>query len=257
MRIALVQTELAWEQPAQNRRQLAEKLTALIGQADLILLPEMFTTGFSMNAAALAEPMDGPTAVWMTQQADRTGAALVGSFICREHEHFYNRLLWVFPDGRMEYYDKRHLFALAGEDQVYTAGNKKLIINWAGFRVLPLVCYDLRFPVWSRYTPEAAYDLLLYVANWPSRRSQHWKSLLPARAIENQSFVAALNIVGQDGAGLEYQGDSAVIDFSGHPIVQISGQESVVVAKLSLDSLQRYRQQLPFLSDADAFTWGS
>ncbi len=279
MRLTILQTSLAWENPAANREMFFQKLVPLRGTTDLVLLPEMFTTGFSMNAAALAEPMDGPTLQWLARTAETLDAALAGSFICRENGHFYNRLVFMRPDGRFETYDKRHLFTLAGEHDHFTPGNQQLVVEWQGWRIRPLVCYDLRFPVWSRNmassvaplpaSPEkpratpplpvgegpggGSYDLLLYVANWPSRRAHHWRSLLTARAIENQAYTAGVNIVGADGSGLEYVGDSAVIDFSGQSLAQISGQEGFHTAKLSLDDLRLYRRQLPFLNDADVF----
>lgn len=282
MRLTILQSALSWENAAANRAMFSQKLTPLRGQTDLVLLPEMFTTGFSMNAKALAEPMDGPTVRWLREQAAAAGAALAGSFICRENDRYYNRLVFMRPDGTFEYYDKRHLFTLAGEHEHYTAGNKQLVAEWRGWRIRPLVCYDLRFPVWSRNAapdgrgdapagavraatptppgeepgeglPGATYDLLLYVANWPARRGHHWRSLLVARAIENQAFVAGVNIVGKDGNGHEYSGDSAVIDFSGQQIAGISGREGVFTAELLLEDLQQYRRQLPFLEDADTF----
>ncbi|MCK6690769.1 MAG: amidohydrolase [Thermoanaerobaculia bacterium] len=256
MRLTIVQTALHWEDPVANRALFSEKLAPLAGHTDLIILPEMFTTGFSMNAALLAEPMDGPTVQWLREQSARTGAAITGSFICQEAGHFYNRLVFMRPGGQMDIYDKRHLFGLAKEHETYMAGNTRRIVNWQGWKICLLVCYDLRFPVWSRNRPadEAGnYDLLLYVANWPDRRGHHWRTLLPARAIENQCYVAAVNIVGKDGNGYEYSGDSALVDFSGRKICQISGQEGVLTAKLSLEELQQFRRQLPFLEDADTF----
>ncbi len=253
MRLTIVQSALTWENPAANRAMFSQKLASLSGQTDLIVLPEMFTSGFSMNAAALAEPMDGPTVQWLCQTADDLDAAVTGSFICSENGKFHNRLVFVRPGGDFDFYDKKHLFTLAGEQEYFESGESQLIVEWLGWRIRPLVCYDLRFPVWSRNSAQNPYDLLLYVANWPARRAHHWRSLLAARAIENQSFVAGANIVGTDGAGLEYVGDSAIIDFSGQTIFQISGQEGALTAKLSLEDLQRYRQQLPFLQDGDCY----
>ncbi len=229
-------------------------LEPLAGRTDLVLLPEMFTTGFSMRAADLAEPMDGPTVRWMREQANRLGGALAGSFICRENDRFYNRLVFMRPNGQLDLYDKRHLFGLAQEHETYTPGRERLVVEWLGWRICPLVCYDLRFPVWSRNNTVEKFDLLLYVANWPSRRSHHWRALLPARSIENQCFTAAVNIVGADGNGFEYTGDSSIIDYSGLHRCQISGQEGAFTAKLSLDELRHFRQQLPFLDDADTFS---
>lgn len=253
MRLSIVQTSLHWENPDANRAMLAATLAPMTGQTDLIVLPEMCTTGFSMNAAALAEDMDGPTMRWLREQASRLGAAIAGSFICRDGDRYYNRLVFMRPDGSFHYYDKRHLFGLTGEHLAYTPGAERLVVEWMGWRICPLVCYDLRFPVWSRQRKADPYDLLLYVANWPSRRGHHWRSLLPARAIENQCYVAGVNIVGADGNGYEYQGDSGVWDFFGQNICRISGQAGVCTSLLNLEDLRAYRQQLPFLDDADGF----
>lgn len=254
MRVTIVQALLAWEQQSVNRQHFTERLAPLKGQTDLVVLPEMFSTGFSMRATALAEPMDGPTVSWMVEQAATLGAAVTGSFICQLTSGYTNRLVWAYPDGRLRWYDKRHLFGMAGEQDHYISGQERVVLEWQGWRVCPLICYDLRFPVWSRNDKNAPFDLLIYIANWPSCRAHHWRSLLMARAIENQCFVAGVNIVGQDGQGLEYSGDSAVIDFAGHPICQISGQAGAFTANLSLPDLQQHRQQLPFLRDADSFT---
>ncbi|MCC6460965.1 MAG: amidohydrolase [Saprospiraceae bacterium] len=254
MRLTIVQPSLHWENPAANRRLLAAMLQPLAGHTDLVLLPEMFTTGFSMNAATLAEPLDGPTRHWMQEQAHGLGAALAGSFICLDNGQFFNRLVFMRPDGQLEYYDKRHLFSLAHEHETFSPGQERQVFEWQGWRIWPLICYDLRFPVWSRQPPGAEpFDLLLYVANWPARRAHHWRSLLLARAIENQCFVAGSNIVGTDGNGLEYTGDSGIIDFSGQQICHISSRPGQYTAELSLADLKQYRQNLPFLNDADHF----
>jgi len=253
MRLSIIQTTLHWENPDANRVMLTNTLAPLAGQTDLIVLPEMYTTGFSMNAAALAEDMDGPTIHWMREQAAASGAAIAGSFICRAGERYFNRLVFMRPDGSFQHYDKRHLFGLAGEHKTYSPGTERLLVEWMGWRVCPLICYDLRFPVWSRQRRAEPYDLLLYVANWPSRRGHHWRSLLPARAIENQCYVAGINIFGADGNGNEYQGDSGVWDFSGQCLCQISGQAGVFTTTLRLEDMQAYRRQLPFLDDADWF----
>lgn len=261
MRLTLVQSDIHWENPDANRAMFADKLAPLAGHSDLVVLPEMFTTGFSMQAAALAEPADGATVRWMQRQANVLGAVVVGSFICRENDLYYNRLAFVRPGGQVDFYDKRHLFGLANEHETYTPGRERLIVEWMGWRICPLVCYDLRFPVWSRNLPPGAdpappdgqYDLLLYVANWPARRGHHWRALVPARAIENQSYVAAVNIVGNDGNGHAYTGDSCVVDYSGQYAGQISGQPGILTTKLSLDDMRQYRRQLPFLADADRF----
>lgn len=261
MRVSIIQTALTWENPEQNRANFTQKLEGLTGKTDLVILPEMFSTGFSMRAAELAEPMDGPTLRWLAETAQKLDAAVTGSFICVEKGAHFNRLIFMRPDGSFDYYDKKHLFTLAGENEHYTPGKNRIITEWKGWRICPLICYDLRFPAWSRQPvsnslthPEQPYDLLLYVANWPTRRAHHWKTLLAARAIENQCFTIGVNIFGSDGNGLEYSGDSAMVDFGGQLICQISGQEDAVTAELSLAQQQQYRQQLPFLQDADFFT---
>jgi predicted amidohydrolase len=253
MRLTLVQSALIWQNPEANRTQFSHQLAGLRDTTDLIVLPEMFNTGFSMDAARLAEPMDGPTMEWLKKTAEDLNAAVTGSFICVENGCFYNRMAFVFPDGRYECYDKKHLFGLAGEQDFFSSGNNPLMVEWKGFRIRPLICYDLRFPVWSRNQVDQPYDLLLYIANWPSRRAHHWKSLLTARAIENQAFVAGVNIVGTDGNGLEYVGESTIVNFSGELIFQLSGQEGVFTAHLNASSLKQYRAELPFLKDADTF----
>lgn len=253
MRTTIIQTKLHWQQPALNRQMLSEKITPLHGKTDLIVLPEMFSTGFSMQTEELAEDMNGPTFRWMQEQAALSGAAVTGSFICREGAHFHNRLIWMQPDGQYFLYDKKHLFSLAGEHRHYEPGVERLILEWKGWRICPLVCYDLRFPVWSRNLKNDPYDLIIYVANWPQTRSLHWRSLLVARAIENQAFTLGVNIVGTDGKGLAYNGDSGIIDFSGRQICQISGGEGILTTELSMDEMRAYRLQLPFLDDADLF----
>jgi omega-amidase len=254
MRLSIVQADLIWENPAANLRAFDRQLAPLAGHTDVVVLPEMFTTGFSMNAGSLAEPMDGPTIHWMRQTSAQLNAAVAGSFICRVNDHFYNRFAWVTPEGDCHTYDKRHLFALGGEHHTYTAGSEKNTFAWRGWRICPLICYDLRFPVWSAPAgpQDPHYDLLLYVANWPSRRSLHWSTLLQARAIENQAYTIGVNRVGGDGNDLEYSGDSAIIEYSGQPLCRLSGEAGVYTAELSIDKQNHYRKQLPFLKDADA-----
>ena len=254
MRISVVQTALVWENIDANLRMFSEKLAPLAGKTDLVVLPEMFTTGFTMNASTLAEDMNGQALNWLKATASQLGSAVTGSFICGESGSNRNRLIFMFPDGHFEYYDKRHLFTLAGEHEVFSPGDVKLTVEWMGFRICPMICYDLRFPVWSRNQAGAdAYDLLLYVANWPSRRSSHWRALLPARAIENQSYVAGVNVAGRDGNDLEYSGDSCIIDFSGQPLVSLTACEAVATVSVSLPELREFRARLPFLNDADQF----
>ncbi len=253
MRLSIVQTQLFWENKAANLKMFDQKLAALAGRTDVVVLPEMFTTGFSMNAAVLAETMDGETMHWLANQAQKLNAVVTGSFICVENRRFFNRLVWMQPDSRYFFYDKRHRFGLAGEDEVYTAGQKRFTVEWKGLKICPLICYDLRFPIWSRNDAENPYDLAIYVANWPVKRVQHWLALLQARAIENQSWVVGVNIFGTDGNGFEYSGESAIFDYSGNQICRISGQEGIFTAEILGDGLVKYRANFPFLADRDDF----
>jgi predicted amidohydrolase len=259
MRISYIQTSLHWEEPQANLAMLSAKIAPLAGHTDLIILPEMFTTGFSMNAATLAEAPDGPTFQWMMQEAASTGAVITGSFICREGDAFFNRLIWAQPDGNFQKYDKRHLFSLAEEHLTYTRGTEQPIFEWKGWRIRPLICYDLRFPVWSRQPTDPAqrYDLLIYVANWPQRRIHHWKTLLAARAIENQCFTVGVNIVGEDGNGFEYSGDSSIFDYTGQALSVASFTEQTVTVELQQVAQNTFRKQLFFLNDADDFQLGT
>ncbi|HMB44154.1 MAG TPA: amidohydrolase, partial [Luteimonas sp.] len=224
LRISLVQGATRWHDPAGNREYYGRLIAPLQGETDLILLPETFTSGFSNEAIHNAETMDGPTVAWLRERSHTLGAAIAGSVQIRDGDGVYNRLLFVTPDGGMQQYDKRHLFRYAKEHERYAAGDARLTVEWKGWRICPQVCYDLRFPVFSRNRfnverpGELDYDLLVYVANWPAVRAYAWKTLLRARAIENLCFVAGLNRVGVDGNGLEYSGDSAVLDMLGHPL---------------------------------------
>ncbi len=213
----------------------------------------MFSTGFSMNAAALAEDMDGKAVKWMEAQAKHFECVVTGSLIIRENGKFYNRLIWMRPDGSYEYYDKRHLFGLGKEDDTYTAGDKKLIVELNGWKICTALCYDLRFPVWLRNTA-GEYDMLLLVANWPERRSLHWRSLIPARAIENQCFVVAVNRVGHDGHEVFHSGDSMCIDPNGKVIYYKPNDEDLYTFSVNKDELELARRAFPFLKDADEFT---
>ncbi len=251
IRITLVQTALHWENPQANLQQLDDKLASLAGKTDLVILPEMFTTGFSMNAAALAEPMKGPTMQWLARKADGLKAVITGSFIAEENGRHYNRLVWMRPDGSYETYDKRHLFTFAEEHRHYTAGEQRLIVELNGWKVLPLVCYDLRFPVWSRNTED--YDLLIYVANFPELRRFAWQSLLVARAIENLAYTIGVNRVGTDGKGISYAGDSVLLDFSGQARYQASHVEDIFTTTISYQAQQAFRQRFAFLNDRDRF----
>lgn len=252
LRITTVQTNLKWEAPAANRAMFDTKLELLAGQTDVVVLPEMFTTGFSMNAAALAETMNGETLQWMTKHAARLDAVLTGSLIIQENNNYYNRLVWMRPDGSYDTYDKRHLFSMADEHLTYTAGTQRLITEWRGWRVCPLVCYDLRFPVWARNTE--GYDLLIYTANWPMMRSYAWRALLHARAIENQAYTVGVNHVGKDGKDILYCGDTMIIEPSGAEILyHKTDTEDVHTETLSWEHLQKIRKKLPFLADKDTF----
>jgi len=248
MRVTLIQSNLQWEDIPANL-ELFDKKIAQIEETDIIVLPEMFTTGFTMNAAALAETMDGTTVQWMKKQAASKQSVITGSLIIKEEEKFYNRLIWMLPDGTYQYYDKRHLFTMAKEEETFTAGQEKISIEYLGWKICPFICYDLRFPVWNRNTLD--YDIAIYVANWPDRRSFHWRSLLLARAIENQCFVIAVNRVGHDGKDFYYSGHSSVIDPAGEIIYQSADVEDLFTAKLSLVHLREVREKLPFLKDRD------
>jgi omega-amidase len=248
MNITLVQSALYWEDIAKNLGNFEEKLTK-IGQTDLIILPEMFSTGFSMNASALAESMDGTAMEWLRKTAKQKNCAVTGSLIIKENDKFYNRLIFMKADGSFEQYDKKHLFSMAKEEETYTAGTEKIILEYKGWKICPLICYDLRFPIWNRNLED--YDLAIYVANWPDRRSYHWRSLLTARAIENQCYVAAVNRVGSDGKDLYYSGHSSLIDPTGEILYQKADAEDIQQFDISLEHLIEVRSKLPFLKDRD------
>ena len=259
LRISLVQGETRWHDPAGNREYYGELIAPLHGITDLVLLPETFTSGFSNDAIDNAETMDGPTVAWMREQAAALDAAITGSVQIRDAGKVFNRMLFVTPAGDVRHYDKRHLFRYAHEHERYAAGSERLTLEWKGWRICPLVCYDLRFPVYSRNRfdverpGELDYDLALYVANWPAARAYPWKTLLRARAIENLCYVAGLNRVGTDGNGIHYSGDSAVIDFLGHPVTECTDEEVVVTNTLLGSELARHRQKFPAMLDGDAF----
>ncbi|NCI47850.1 amidohydrolase [Sediminibacterium soli] len=253
--LSLIQSDLQWEDKAANLSRFEQKIAAIRGRTEIVVLPEMFSTGFSMKPALLAETMDGPTVQWMQRIAAEKKIILTGSLIIAENGNYFNRLLWVLPNGTIGCYDKRHRFAFAGEDQEYTSGNKRLIASVKGWKINLQVCYDLRFPVWARQqsgeTPE--YDLLLYVANWPERRSHAWKTLLTARAIENQCYVAGVNRVGNDGNGIAHGGDTLVTDALGATLYHSQTGESVHTITLEKAPLEEIRQRFPFWKDADEF----
>lgn len=250
--ISLVQYDIAWEDKYANFRKI-ENLIQQIESTEMIVLPEMFSTGFSMNVALMAEPMDGQTVEWLKKIARDKDVAICGSIIIQENNQYFNRLLFVQPDGKINSYDKRHLFTMGNEQKYYTPGEKQLIVEFKGFRILPLVCYDLRFPVWSRNSGN--FDLMIYVANWPSTRRKSWKTLLRARAIENQSYLVAVNRIGVDANGIVYNGDSYTIDAKGKIIQKLpKNKEGVITEKYSLESLQKFRRNFPVLGDADEFS---
>ena len=251
--ITIVQSHLHWENPIANRAQFTEIIDKLKGPTDVLVLPEMFTTGFTMNAVSLAETMDGPTVLWMQQMATTYNLAVTGSVIISENGHYYNRLFFVFPNGDYTTYDKRHTFTLAGEHKTYTAGDDRIMVLYKGWKLCPLICYDLRFPVWARNTVD--YDVLLYTANWPNKRIAAWDALLKARAIENMSYCIGVNRVGLDGNGHEYTGHSAVYDVLGEQVsTKDFEKEFVDTIILNKDHIRKNRRYLQFLQDQDAFS---
>ena len=251
--VTIFQQDLAWQDAPANRAQFACLLPAAAGSA-LVVLPEMFATGFTMEPAACAEGMDGPTVGWLREQAAQHGCAIAGSLAIAEGGAFRNRFLFARPDAGLEHYDKRHLFRMAGEHHGYVSGSERRVIEWQGWRLCPQVCYDLRFPVWSRNRGD--YDALLYVANWPARRREHWRALLVARAIENQAWVIGVNRTGVDGKGIEYAGDSLVIDPWGVVVLDAGSAASVHRVTLAAATLADCREKFPVHLDADAFRIG-
>lgn len=252
MKVALVQTALEWENPSANRTLLDDKISAISPNIDLIVLPEMFTTGFTMQPMHCAETMEGTTVRWMQAWAAKRDVAIIGSVIIFENDNYYNRLLFVHPDGKIESYNKRHRFTLAGEHQVYASGKERLIVTYKGWKICPLICYDLRFPVFSRNTE--MYDLLLYVANWPEPRIQAWDALLRARAIENMCYVVGVNRVGLDGNNHPYVGHSQVIDCFGNYLVEPKVEDAVYIVEFNREELHNHRKRFAFLEDQDAFS---
>jgi len=252
LKLALVQTTLAWHDRGANLAHF-ERLLEQARGADLVVLPEMFTTGFSMDSQALAEPENGPASKWLKAQAQRLDAVVTGSVIVQDSAGLYrNRLLWACPNGGVLYYDKRHLFRMANEHEHYTAGEHQVTFVLKGWSIRPLVCYDLRFPVWSRDSQET--DLILYTANWPGARRMHWNRLLPARAIENLCYVAGVNRIGTDGKGFAYTGDSQVLDFQGESVLSAGEADGVFHVSLSKEELTAYRARFPAHLDADGFS---
>jgi omega-amidase len=255
--ITTIQTSLFWEDKRANLQMLEEKIAALSAKTEIVVLPEMFSTGFSMQPKLFAEDMNGETLEWMKRISSEKGIVLTGSIIAEENGAYYNRLIWMLPNGQFGYYNKRHLFAYAGEHEQYTPGNKRLIASVKGWKINLQVCYDLRFPVWSRQQTENGvpeYDLLIYVANWPEKRSHAWKTLLCARAIENQCYVVGVNRVGTDGNNIYHSGNSLVIDPLGQVLYHMADEEDSNTITLSKEKLTEIRTRFPFLNDADGFS---
>ena len=259
--ITSIQTKLLWENKEANLQMLEEKIASIPHRTEIVILPEMFSTGFSMKTELLAETMDGNTILWMKEQAAQNGIVLTGSIIIREENNFYNRLIWMLPNGEFGYYDKRHLFAYASEHDHYTAGTTRRIASVKGWKINLQICYDLRFPVWARQSPQpsgelgvgAEYDVLINVANWPQARSHAWKTLLCARAIENQCYVVGVNRVGRDGNEIHYSGNSMVIDPLGEVLYHMADDEDIFTITLQKEHLKQVRSKYPFWKDADDF----
>lgn len=259
LRITLIQSDIHWEDIDANLAMFEEKIWQNSGTTDVIVLPEMFTTGFTMAAHKHAELMNMRTFKWMKQMADQTGALILGSYIVTVHERYYNRLLWMEPGGNFKTYDKRHLFRMENEHKTFASGESLLIASWKGWKICPLICYDLRFPVWSRNkwdvtTNKLSYDVAIYVANWPVTRMDAWDTLLKARAIENLSYVVGVNRIGQDGYEIEYNGHSSIISPKGEIIYTNEGMEAVRTMELSANALNAFRDRFPAYIDADDFT---
>ena len=265
--ITTIQSNLIWEDKAANLRMLEQKITGIEEKTEIVVLPEMFNTGFSMRPEALAETMEGETVEWMKRVSRENGIVLTGSIMIEEEGNYYNRLIWMLPNGQYGHYDKRHLFAFGEEDKHYSPGNKRLIASVKGWRINLLVCYDLRFPVWARQkapsqpppkgeepTHTHEYDILIYVANWPERRSHAWKTLLCARAIENHCFVVGVNRVGSDANNIYYSGNSLVIDPLGQVLYHMADEEDINTITLQKEMLEDVRIKFPFWKDADSFT---
>jgi omega-amidase len=256
LKAALIQTKLHWKSSGANLAMLEEKIWTISDKVDLIVLPEMFSTGFTMDAEEMAEPMNFTACKWMKQMASQTGSVVTGSVIIKENGNFFNRLLWITPEGAVSWYDKRHLFRMANEDRHYSAGTSRKIFELNGWKILPQVCYDLRFPVWSRNKmseERMEYDLVFYVANWPAPRTSAWDVLLQARAVENLSYCVGVNRVGKDGNDILYSGHSAAYDYKGERLAFSEEEEKVLVVDLEYQALETYRNKFPAWMDADSF----
>lgn len=253
LKVTFIQSSLYWQDAEKNRSHFQELIFQIKENSDIVVLPEMFTTGFSMDSNELYETMDGETVRWMANLAQKKDCVLTGSFIVKDSDKYYNRLVWMRPDGTFECYDKRHLFRFAGENEHFTPGNNKLIVDIKGWKICPLICFDLRFPVWSRNVNNQ-YDCLIYVANWPEARRKAWSTLLEARAHENQCYVVGVNRVSEDGNGIAYSGDSVVIEPKGNIISKTKPyKESVETVELNYNELQEFREKFPVVLDADQF----
>jgi predicted amidohydrolase len=252
IKISLIQSDLVWENPAENRKKFETKFSDLKGKTDIVLLPEMFTTGFSMNPRPIAETMNGNTVAWFKKQSAHNNFVIAGSVIITENGKYFNRFIFAEPTGLIHYYDKHHLFTITGEHYEYTAGNTRTIIKYKGFRLFLQICYDLRFPVWMRNKND--YDVMLLVANWPERRNDAWKKLLYARAMENQCYIAAVNRVGNDGNGISHTGDSMILDYAGRELaVSKPNVEEILSARFSMALLNDSKDKFPAWKDADEF----
>ncbi|MBF0289747.1 MAG: amidohydrolase [SAR324 cluster bacterium] len=251
LNVTLIQTILHWQDPAANRQMFEDTLVKLDTSSDLIVLPEMFSTGFTMDSSTQAEAMSGTTMAWMQQMAEKTQSSIMGSLSMEEAGNYYNRLICMYPNGKYVYYDKRHLFRMANEHQYYSPGKQLITLEINGWVICPLICYDLRFPVWSRN--KQGYDLLIYVANWPERRRLAWNALLKARAIENISYVVGVNRIGKDDNGIEYSGDSTALDFLGQEIIHQAYKPLTSTICLDYEKLRQFRKQFPAHQDADDF----
>lgn len=253
MKISIIQTSLKWEDKKGNFHNFEKLLSSLTDETDIVILPEMFNTGFTMKAASLCEPPDGETFEWMSMVARKGKFGICGSYIVKEEGRIYNRWVFVSPEKKAWSYDKRHLFSMGGEDKVFSCGRIRLIFNFRGVRISPFVCYDLRFPVWSRNTGD--YDLMINSANWPEARINVWNTLLKARAIENQCFVAGANVTGTDGEGIKYCGDSVMVDPKGEILASLNRyEEGIITCDISISELAEFRKKFPVLNDADKFT---
>lgn len=252
LKIVAIQSNLIWENPIENRRHFEQKISQLDSDTNLIVLPEMFSTGFTMCPNSVAETMNGTTVSWMINMAKVHHLAIIGSIVIQDNHQYFNRAVFVHPSGDFETYDKRHLFSLAGEDRLYTSGINRVVINFKGWRICPLICYDLRFPVWSRNTND--YDLLLFMANWPVTRIEAWDTLLKARAIENMSYCIGVNRIGKDKNGYQYNGHTSAYNFLGEKVASTQeSKEDLLYCITSKIKLVEFRQKLNFLKDQDSF----